>query len=90
MAESLKESFGWVITISDGTRERHPIFPFTTRLVHWNVAAPASAEGSLEERLEHLRRLRDEIKEEVSQFVSESGPTGESAAFAPGSLPSVI
>ena len=46
VAESLKDRFTCVITICDAARERHPIFPFTTRLMHWSITDPRGSEGS--------------------------------------------
>jgi len=77
VAELFKDRFTCVVTIADAARERHPVFPFTPRLVHWNIADPAGAEGSPDQRLEWLRHLRDEIKLQVSQFIAESAPTGK-------------
>jgi arsenate reductase (thioredoxin) len=77
VAESLRENFTYVVTICDATRERHPIFPFATRLLHWSVADAGGTEGSSKQRLELLRSLRDRIKQRVSQFVAEMGQTRE-------------
>jgi len=70
IADSLKEPFNCVITISDAAKERHPIWPFAPQLLHWSVADPADVAGSSQQRLEHLRRIRDEIKEQVKKFIS--------------------
>jgi arsenate reductase len=70
VAESLKDRFNYVITICDAVRERHPIFPFTPRLLHWSVADPADAEGSPGQSPELLRRVRDQIQDQVSGFLA--------------------
>ena len=79
--ESLKEKgrFDWVITICDAANERHPIFPFTRRLVHWSIPDPASAKGSAQQELELLRRVRDEIRDKVTQFIAQTGRVGRGA-----------
>jgi len=83
VAELFKDRFTCVVTIADAARERHAVFPFTPRLVHWDILDPASAGGSPDQRLEWLRRLRDEIKLQVSQFIAEAGQTGKGGAPIP-------
>jgi arsenate reductase (thioredoxin) len=50
--ESLKEHFSYVITVSDNSRERSPVWPFTRNLFHWNIADPERLNGSLEQKRE--------------------------------------
>src|SRR5690349_15516398 len=61
-AQSLKEHFGYVVTLYDSARERSPVFPFTTNLIQWSVKDPAATDAPTEEKKEQLRRVRDEIK----------------------------
>jgi arsenate reductase len=68
ITESLKERFGYVITVSDMARERAPIFPFTPNLLHWSLEDPGIAEGSAEEKKTAFVRVRDEIREKVQTF----------------------
>ena len=44
--QSLKEHFACVITLSDDSQERSPVWPFTRNLVHWNLPDPTASEGS--------------------------------------------
>lgn len=83
IAEVLKKQFMYVVTICDATRERHPIFPFTPRLLHWSIADPAGSEGSAEQGLALLRRVRDDIAEQVSRIITEIGPAARTAASPP-------
>lgn len=69
VAQSLKEQFSLVVTLSDDTKERRPIWPFTRNLVHWNMADPAMTEGSPERRREAFRRTRDEIHIRATELV---------------------
>jgi protein-tyrosine-phosphatase len=78
IAETLKRGFTCVITISDAARERHPIFPFTPRLVHWSITDPTGSEGSADQALELVRRVRDDIAAQVSRFIAGIGPTAVS------------
>jgi arsenate reductase (thioredoxin) len=72
VAQSIKERFGHVIAICDRTKERSPIFPFTLHLRHWNIADPNTSGGLPEQRTEVFRRVRDEIKDQVSQFIADT------------------
>ena len=70
--DSLKEHFGYVITVCDSARERAPIFPFTPNLVHWSIYDPEAAQHSLEEKKNVFRRVRDEIRAKIESFLSET------------------
>jgi arsenate reductase (thioredoxin) len=69
--ESLKEHFSYVITVSDNSRERSPVWPFTRNLFHWNIADPERVDGSSEQKREAFRRVRDEISWRVREFLAQ-------------------
>jgi protein-tyrosine-phosphatase len=83
IAETLKLGFTCVITICDAAKERHPIFPFTPRLVHWSITDPASSEVSADQGLHLMRRVRDDIAEEISRFIAEIEPARRQEASLP-------
>jgi len=68
--ESLKEHFSYVITVSDDSIERSPVWPFTRNLFHWNIADPESVNGTSEQRREAFRHVRDEISWKVREFLT--------------------
>jgi arsenate reductase len=70
--DSLKEHFGYVITVCDTAREKVPIFPFTPNLVHWSLYDPEAAPQDPDERRNVFRRVRDEIRAKVESFLSET------------------
>jgi arsenate reductase len=70
--QSVKERFGYGIAICDTAKERSPIFPFTLHLRHWNIADPNTSGGLSEQRTEVFRHVRDEIKNEVQRFITET------------------
>lgn len=72
IAQSVRERFGYVVAICDAAKERSPIFPFTLHLWHWNVVDPNTAGGLPEQRAEVFRRVRDEIKDEVKRFITDT------------------
>ncbi len=75
IAQSLKQRFGHVITICDTATERNPIFPFALGVLHWSIADPNSEAGLHENKTELFRRVRDEIKDKVKQFVAATPQT---------------
>jgi len=75
LKQSVKERFGYVIAICDTAKERSPIFPFTLHLRQWNIADPNTSGGLSEQRTEAFRHVRDEIKNEVQRFITETAQT---------------
>jgi len=70
------ESIDCVVTVCDNARERCPVFPGSTRLLHVGFDdPPALAVGAASEErvLEHYRRVRDEIRVFVERFVDGLG-----------------
>ena len=70
--DSLKEHFGYVITVCDSAREKAPVFPFTPNLVHWSIYDPDVAQHSGEDKKVVFRRVRDEIRAKVESFLQET------------------
>jgi arsenate reductase (thioredoxin) len=68
--ESLKEHFSYVITVSDDSRERSPVWPFTGNLFHWSIADPERVSGSSEQKRDAFRHVRDEISWKVREFLA--------------------
>ena len=67
--------FDYVITVCDNAKEQCPVFPAATRRVHWSFDDPAEAEGDFTARLSVFRRVRDEIRARLREFVAaEPGP----------------
>lgn len=63
-------SFDHVITVCDNANEICPVFPGHAMRIHWSFDDPAEAVGSEEQKLAVFRRVRDEIAEKLSEFVS--------------------
>jgi len=74
LAESLKEHFACVVTVCDAARERYPVWPFTHNLFHWSLPDPTAVTGSPEERKTAFRRVRDEIRQKVTEFMRQRIP----------------
>lgn len=65
--------FNAVITVCDAaSAERCPIFPGTTKRIAWSFSDPSSFKGTKEEIMEHTRKVRDEIKQKITDFIEEA------------------
>lgn len=66
------KTFNFVITVCDSqAAEKCPIFPGNVKRLHWNFKDPSTIQGSKEEKLEFTRKIRDEIKEKIIEFINE-------------------
>lgn len=61
--------FHYVITVCDeAKKEPCPIFPSLDGILHWNITSPAG-EGTYEEKKEKVRNSKNELKENILQFI---------------------
>lgn len=67
--EFVGEEFDYVITVCDNAKESCPVFPGKTHRIHWSFDDPAEATGTDKEKLAVFRRVRDEIREKLGEFV---------------------
>ena len=67
------QAFDYVITVCDNAQERCPVFPAQTRRIHWSFDDPAAAIGDERARLAVFRRVRDEIRSRLREFIEENG-----------------
>jgi arsenate reductase (thioredoxin) len=63
------QEFDYVITVCDNANEQCPVFPGKTKRIHWSFEDPAAAQGDEGVRLSVFRRVRDEIRERLREFV---------------------
>lgn len=63
--------YRYVIAVCDEATQACPIFPGFAKNLHWSFEDPASFTGTHEERLDRTRRVRDEIKKRIEEFVQE-------------------
>ena len=64
------EEFDYIITVCDNAAENCPVFPGEGLRFHWPFNDPARAVGSEEDILNEFRRVRDEISEKISHWLS--------------------
>lgn len=63
--------FHYVITVCDETSAKGcPAFPGLAKRLHWSFHDPSTFEGTYEERLEKTRRVRDEIKNRIIEWLN--------------------
>lgn len=65
----LNEQIDLVITVCDNANEACPTFPNAAEKLHWPFEDPADATGSHEEKLVVFRRIRDEIRAKIGEFL---------------------
>lgn len=64
--------FAYVITVCDESEAAGcPIFPGVTTRLHWSFPDPSRFAGSLEEKLEQTRQVRDQIEKQIRRFCAE-------------------
>lgn len=70
--EMLGQQFDYVITVCDNARGSCPVFPAETKRLHWSFDDPAAATGDEPERLAVFRRVRDEIRARLHEFIEKN------------------
>ena len=70
VSEFVDQPFDLVLTVCDSARETCPILPGAVKTLHWPFEDPAQTDGSHEEKLAVFRRVRDEIKEKIAEYLA--------------------
>jgi arsenate reductase len=69
--EFVEEKFDFVITLCDRAAESCPIFFGGVQRIHMGFPNPAAVSGSQEERLGAFRKVRDQIRTQLVEFLSD-------------------
>jgi arsenate reductase len=72
----LAQPWDHVITVCDSASERCPVFPGRTARLHWSFDDPSRAGGTDDERLAVFRRVRDEVRARLVEWLGGAGPGG--------------
>ena len=67
------QEFDYAITLCADAEQACPVFFGKTKRAHIGFEDPAKAEGSEEEKMAVFRRVRDQIKERLSDFFKQEG-----------------
>ena len=75
--EFLGQKFDYVITVCDEAAENCPFFPGETTRLHWPIEDPSKFTGTDEHVLAQFRKVRDLIRNKVSEWLGELHLLGE-------------
>ena len=64
------QSLDVLITVCDNARESCPTFAGAKKMIHWSFDDPAHATGTDDEKMAVFRRVRDEIRARLTDFLS--------------------
>ena len=62
------EKFDIIITVCDPAALACPAFP-GSKVIHWSFEDPSKLTGTDEEKLSHVRKIRDEIKHLIIDWI---------------------
>jgi arsenate reductase len=74
--EFAKERFDYVITLCDQANESCPVFFGGTKRLHMGFPDPAAVGGRDEEERKVFRKVRDQIREELENFLRAENSEG--------------
>jgi arsenate reductase (thioredoxin) len=64
--------YSYVISLCDESLDAAcPVFPGSVARLHWPFPDPAGVEGSEEEKLDQVRRIRDDIRCKIEEWLGE-------------------
>lgn len=63
------DPFDYVLTVCDNARESCPIFPGKAVVIHQSFEDPAAMQGSDDARLATFRRVRDQLRDYLVNFL---------------------
>lgn len=67
--EFIGKQFDYVITVCDNAKQTCPVFPGKYEKIHWDLEDPAETQGSEEERIVVFRKIRDEIRQRIEEWI---------------------
>ena len=66
------QHFDAVITVCDSAAEHCPVFAGAPQRIHWSLPDPVAVTGSVKERLNSFRSVRDELDARFQSFLASS------------------
>jgi arsenate reductase len=66
----LGKTYNYVITVCDkNAAEKCPVFLGVAERIHWSFPDPSALKGNYEEKLEGTRKIRDQIKRKIEEWI---------------------
>jgi arsenate reductase len=63
-------TYNFAITVCDQAEgERCPIFPGMVTKINWSFPDPSKLEGTYDEKINQVRKIRDSIKNQINKFI---------------------
>jgi len=69
VSQFIGEKFDHIITVCDSANKHCPSFPGKGERIHWSFEDPAEAIGTEEEVVNLFRKVRDQIKSKLNDFI---------------------
>jgi arsenate reductase len=69
----LNQDFDYTITLCDYAAMTCPAFPGSGKRLHWPFEDPVAAIGTTEQRLTVFRKIRNQIKKKIVEFLKLEG-----------------
>lgn len=80
VASLFHDTFHCVIVMCDESCQRYPVYPFARRMFKWSVSDPEVVAGEPEARKQEFRKIRDQIRNKVEEFVATMSHPGGAPA----------
>lgn len=65
------KTYDYVVTVCDESRTGScPVFPGAKENIHWSLPDPSSFTGSKEEKLAQTRKVREQIKQKIIEWLT--------------------
>jgi len=74
IASLFRDTFRYAVVVSDEPHEKHPVFPFTTKMLRWSIPDPELATGEVGEQKQAFRDVRDLIRDRVDELIEATPP----------------
>lgn len=66
--------YNYVVTVCDESNaEKCPVFPGNAKKMHWGFPDPSSFKGTVEEKIDFTRKVRDMIEVKVKEWLESDG-----------------
>ncbi len=78
------QRFHYVITVCDAANaQKCPVFPGALQYINWSFPDPAQLQGTHEEKMAEVRKIRDAIKAKIESWISDKKEPGPGLEIPP-------